>query len=125
MPLATQSVIQSPWDRMRSLLGDTAPGCTPIDMTIGEPKHPMPDFLMATMAEAAAGFGQYPPIRGTDALRQSISAWLKQRYGVDVDPDTSVLALNGSREGLYSAVVPALERRADISRPAVLIPNPF
>ncbi|MGI9386938.1 MAG: aminotransferase class I/II-fold pyridoxal phosphate-dependent enzyme, partial [Methyloligellaceae bacterium] len=125
MPLATHSVIRSPWDRIRTLLGDVAPGDDPIDMTIGEPKHPMPEFLMETMAEAAAGFGHYPPIRGTEALRKSISDWIKRRYGVAVDPETSILALNGSREGLYSAVVPALERRADVANPVVLIPNPF
>ncbi len=125
MSLASQSVIQSPWDGIRALLGTTEPGDTPIDLTIGEPRHPMPDFLMATMAEAASGFGQYPPIRGTDALRTAISSWIKRRYDVVVDPDASILALNGSREGLYSAVVPAVERRSDIERPAVLVPNPF
>ncbi|MGI9408197.1 MAG: aminotransferase class I/II-fold pyridoxal phosphate-dependent enzyme [Hyphomicrobiaceae bacterium] len=125
MPSPSYSVIQSPWDRMRALLGNMPPGAEPIDMTIGEPRHPMPDFLMETMAEAAQGFGQYPPIRGTDALRQAISTWIQRRYGVQVDPETSILALNGSREGLYSAVVPAVERRAGLAKPAVLIPNPF
>ena len=125
MSLASQSVIQSPWDGIRALLGDIEPGDSPIDMTIGEPRHPMPGFLMETMAEAAAGFGQYPPIRGTSALRHAISAWIARRYGVSVDAETSILALNGSREGLYSAVVPAVERRADVAKPAVLIPNPF
>jgi len=125
MPLANQPVIQSPWDGIHKLLGDMEPGDTPIDMTIGEPQHPMPDFLMATLAEAAAGFGQYPPIRGTAALREAIAGWIGRRYGVEVDPEASILALNGSREGLYSAVVPAVERRADLGAPTVLIPNPF
>jgi len=125
MSLDSQSVIRSPWERIRALLAGAEPGETPIDMTIGEPRHAMPDFVMDRLAEAASGFGQYPPIRGTEALRGSISDWITRRYGVAVDPDTSILALNGSREGLSSAVVPALERRADVSEPAVLIPNPF
>ncbi|MEL7544029.1 MAG: aminotransferase class I/II-fold pyridoxal phosphate-dependent enzyme [Pseudomonadota bacterium] len=121
----TVSPILSPWDAIRALLGDAPPGADPIDMTIGEPKHPMPDFVMARMAEAAHGFGQYPPIRGTDALRQAIADWAERRYAIALDPQRMVLALNGSREGLYSAVVPALERRPDIKAPLVAMPNPF
>ena len=36
-----------------------------------------------------------------------------------------MLPLNGSREGLFSAIFPALARKPRIERPAVLIPNPF
>ncbi|MEO0619982.1 MAG: aminotransferase class I/II-fold pyridoxal phosphate-dependent enzyme [Pseudomonadota bacterium] len=128
MQLATSTIrspIRSPWDAIRVLIGDTPPGADPIDMTIGEPKHPMPDVVMARMTEAASGFAQYPPIRGTAALRQAIAAWAVRRYGITLDPERMVLALNGSREGLYSAVVPAIERRPDIAAPLVAMPNPF
>jgi aspartate/methionine/tyrosine aminotransferase len=73
-------------------------------------------------------FGRYPPIRGIPALRQAIADWLSRRYPTlagRVDPETEVLPLNGSREGLFSAVFPALARKASVARPAVLIPNPF
>jgi len=125
MTIANHPMIESPWDAIRKLLVDVEPGDTPIDMTIGEPRHPMPEFLMPSLAEAAAGFGQYPPIRGTIALRTAISDWIRRRYGIEVDPEQSILALNGSREGLYSAIVPAVERRSGLAAPAVLIPNPF
>ncbi len=73
-------------------------------------------------------FGRYPPIRGIPALRQAIAVWLSRRYPTlagQVDAEAEVLPLNGSREGLFSAVFPALARKASIARPAVLIPNPF
>jgi len=61
-------------------------------------------------------------------LREAIVGWLGRRYpGLtgQVDPDTQVLPLNGSREGLFSAIFPALARRPEVERPVVLIPNPF
>jgi aspartate/methionine/tyrosine aminotransferase len=61
-------------------------------------------------------------------LRQAIAVWLSRRYptlAAQVDAEAEVLPLNGSREGLFSAVFPALARKASIARPAVLIPNPF
>ena len=42
-----------------------------------------------------------------------------------VDPDTQVLPLNGSREGLFSAIFPGDGAQAQDEQPAVLIPNPF
>ncbi|MEL6288477.1 MAG: aminotransferase class I/II-fold pyridoxal phosphate-dependent enzyme [Pseudomonadota bacterium] len=125
MSAAAALSIRSPWDGIRDLLGGIAPGNDPIDLTIGEPKHAPPAFYLDRLTEAAAGFAQYPPIRGTQALRGAIGAWIARRYDVPIDADTSILALNGSREGLYSAVVPAIERRADIANPVVLMPNPF
>src|SRR5690606_22239986 len=73
-------------------------------------------------------FGRYPPIRGIIALRQAIAAWIGRRYPAlqgMVDPEHHVLPLNGSREGLFSSIFPALARKASIKASAVLIPNPF
>jgi len=75
-----------------------------------------------------AEFGRYPPIRGIPALRQAIADWMGRRYPLlagQIDPERHVLPLNGSREGLFSAVFPAIARKPSIERPSVLIPNPF
>ena len=122
------SLIISPFARLRDLLGDIAPGGEAIDMTIGEPRHAMPDFIQDKLCAALDGFAKYPPIRGTRALRQAIAEWIERRYpdlsGM-MDPEAHILPLNGSREGLFSAIFPAIERRSFAGRPAVLIPNPF
>ena len=119
--------IHSPFARLKTLLDGTPPGRDPIDLTIGEPRHAMPPFVMEKLVEASAGYGKYPMINGTTELRQAISEWLGRRYGLGnaVDPDKMIHPLNGSREGLFFATFPALDRREKLGRPAVLIPNPF
>lgn len=120
--------IRSPFARIRALLADIAPGGDPIDMTIGEPRHPMPEFAATVLNQHAALLGKYPPIRGIPELRTAIASWHGNRYDMDgaLDPERHILPLNGSREGLFSAVFPIVEQRTISGRrPAVLIPNPF
>ncbi len=47
--------------RLRKLLDPIAPGGEPIGMTIGEPRHAMPDFVGKMLAENLDGFAVYPP----------------------------------------------------------------
>jgi N-succinyldiaminopimelate aminotransferase len=121
-------LVRSPFARLTYLLEGIAPGASPLDLSLGEPKALIPSFLGPTLQEHLPEFGLYPPIRGIAPLREAIVGWLGRRYpGLKghVDPDTQVLPLNGSREGLFSAIFPATARRPKIERPAVLIPNPF
>ncbi len=120
--------IQSPFARLRALLEGLAPGRPPIDMTIGEPRHGLPDIVAGHLDGAVAGFGKYPPSNGIPQLREAIARWLERRYPVlegSIDPDRHVLPLNGSREGLFSAIFIATARKGGLTRPAVLMPNPF
>jgi aspartate/methionine/tyrosine aminotransferase len=94
-------------------------------MTIGEPKHEFPAWVTDEIAKHAAGFNQYPPNDGAPELRQAISGFVQRRYGVPVDPDTQVMTLNGTREGLYNAVMALCPETKNGKRPAVLTPNPF
>lgn len=110
--------------RLRALLDSHEPGGPVLHMSIGEPKHPAPPWISDIIAEHAADFGRYPPNEGTPGLRGAISGWLKRRYGVALDPETQVLTLNGTREGLYNAGM-ALCPEVKGGRPAVLMPNPF
>jgi aspartate/methionine/tyrosine aminotransferase len=121
-------LVASPFARLAELLHGIAPGAPPIDLSLGEPRALIPSFLGPTLEQHLSEFGRYPPIRGIPALRQAIAVWLSRRYptlAAQVDAEAEVLPLNGSREGLFSAVFPALARKASIARPAVLIPNPF
>ena len=110
--------------RLRALLDSHAPGGDPIAMTIGEPKHPMPGFVADVLAANIAGFGVYPPNDGTPELLAAISAWLMRRYGVAVAPDR-IMALNGTREGLFNAGLALCPEVKRGQRPVVLMPNPF
>ena len=112
--------------RLRRLLDAHAPGGEVIHMTIGEPRHPFPGWVSGIIAEHAEGFGRYPPNDGTPELLEAISGWISRRYGVRVDPASRVMALNGTREGLFNAAIALCpEKTARGQVPVVLIPNPF
>ncbi len=114
--------------RLRALLDGVAPGGPALAMSIGEPTHPFPAFVTEAMAGAAAGFGRYPPNEGTPGLRAAISAWLRRRYGLSeerADPESRILPLNGTREGLFAACLALVPAENNGARAAVLIPNPF
>jgi N-succinyldiaminopimelate aminotransferase len=121
-------LIQSPFARTRSLLEGMEPGLPPIDMTIGEPRHAMPELFRGALLEGFAGFSKYPPIGGTLELLEAIAGWLGRRYpslAGAIEAARHIVPLSGSREGLFSAIFPAMARRPDLARPAVLMPNPF
>jgi len=120
---------RSPFVRLRELLGGHAPGAKVIDLSIGEPRHGFPPFVGEVLARELAGFGKYPPARGTPSFRAAIGGWLKRRYGLGeaFDLEASVLPLSGSREGLFLIALLAADRARTrgVERPAFLLPNPF
>lgn len=117
LPVAT-------WPRLRGLLDAVQPGGDPINMTIGDPQHPMPPFLADAMAAQIAGFGGYPNNDGAPALLDAISRWLNRRYGVTVATN-EIMALNGTREGLYNASMALCPEVKNGQTPVILTPNPF
>ena len=110
--------------RLRALLDPHPPGGEPLAMTIGEPKHDFPGFVGGVIAENLAGFGVYPPNEGTPELLAAISGWIKRRYGTDCPPER-LMVLNGTREGLFNALVALCPETKRGQRPVVLVPNPF
>jgi aspartate/methionine/tyrosine aminotransferase len=110
--------------RLRKLLDTHAPGGDPIAMTIGEPRHPMPEFVGPILAANLAGFGVYPPNDGTPELLSTISAWISRRYGVTISEDR-LMVLNGTREGLFNAAVALCPEAKAGKQPVILMPNPF
>ncbi|WP_348657140.1 aminotransferase class I/II-fold pyridoxal phosphate-dependent enzyme [uncultured Sulfitobacter sp.] len=113
------------WPRLRALLDGHEGGGTPIHMTIGEPKHAFPAWVTDEIAKHAEGFNKYPPNDGSPELRGAIAAWIARRYGVEMDPDSEVMALNGTREGLYNAVIALCPPTKNGEKSAILMPNPF
>lgn len=119
---------RSPFVRLGELLGNDAPGEPPINLSVGEPQHPVPAFVASTLAAHVNEFGRYPAGKGTERFRCAAAAWLARRFALPraPDPGREILVLNGTREGLFLAAICAkswVGRRA--GRPAILIPNPF
>ena len=111
--------------RLRALLDSHSAGGPVLHMTIGEPKHAFPDWVGDVLAQSVAEFNRYPPNNGTDELRAAIRDWIKRRYGVTVDPETEIMPLNGTREGLYNAAMALCPETKGGKQPVVLTPNPF
>ncbi|MEO0763563.1 MAG: aminotransferase class I/II-fold pyridoxal phosphate-dependent enzyme, partial [Pseudomonadota bacterium] len=118
--------------RLRRLLEGTPAGGPETPMSIGEPMHAVPDFVMPVMAAHAATLSRYPPNESLPELRAAISGWLERRYALPEDrrdPERCILPLNGTREGLFNACLALCpETKGGMKggqRPAVLLPNPF
>lgn len=123
-PERFDSLPEYAFPRLRKLLDSHPPGGEPIAMTIGEPRHPMPDFVGPILAQSLQGFGQYPVNEGAPELLAAISGWLGRRYGVTL-PEHRLMVLNGTREGLFNAAVALCPEAKRGKRPVVLMPNPF
>ena len=79
-----------------------AEGRPVIDLGVGDPDTPTPDFIIEAMKDACEDpeNHQYPMNRGLKVLRDEIAAWYLSRFGVKLDPDSEVLPLLGSKDGV-------------------------
>ena len=124
----TEDESRSPFVRLTDLIADIPPREPMINLSVGEPQHPIPPFVGAVLAEHVAEFGHYPPNKGIEPFRQAVAQWLGRRYLLPraVDPESEVLVLNGTREGLFMAAIAAQRWVSPRDgKPAMLIPNPF
>jgi len=116
-----------PFEKLANLKQGVVPTsvCLHINMSLGEPKHPSPDFITQAINESRSGYSHYPAIKGSLELRQAIASWVSKRfkitYGV-VDPEKHVLPAVGSREALFSIAQCVVDAKPDA---LVLMPNPF
>ncbi len=111
--------------RLRRLIAGIEPGGPEVDLSIGAPRHPFPAFVPGIIARTAGDFGRYPPNDGTPALREAVSDWIRRHHGVQVSPADEIMALNGTREGLFNAGLALCPEEKRGRRPVVLVPNPF
>ncbi|MBR0871713.1 aminotransferase class I/II-fold pyridoxal phosphate-dependent enzyme [Bradyrhizobium tropiciagri] len=119
---------RSPFVRTTELLAPYQPAKPLITLSVGEPQHPVPDFVGPVLAKHIADFGRYPLAKGIEPFRRAAATWLGSRFQLPrpVDPESEVLVLNGSREGLFFAAITAARHVAPRKgRPAILMPNPF
>ncbi|MGE5587179.1 MAG: LL-diaminopimelate aminotransferase [Clostridia bacterium] len=77
-------------------------GVDVISLGIGDPDFPTPPHVVARLREAAEDSAnhRYPSYEGLRAYRAAVAGWYERRFGVELDPDTEVVSLIGSKEGL-------------------------
>ncbi len=92
-----------------------------IDFSMGNPDGPTPPHIVAKLVEAAQrpDTHRYSVSKGIPRLRKAITHWYKQRFDVDLNPDTEAIATIGSKEGIAHLCLATLDRSD-----AVLVPNP-
>ena len=92
-----------------------------IDLGIGDPDIPTPDFIIEAMNKATkeSKNHRYPLDAGLPEFRDTIAKWFKKRYGVALNPDNEILPLIGSKEGIAHMPL-AFVNPGDV----VLVPDP-
>ena len=96
-------------------------GLDVIRLDMGNPDMPPPDEVIETLCQSAhqPNCHGYPGFRGLPALREAIVAYYDRRFGVSLDPETQVVPLLGSKEGIVNMALACLNP-GDI----VLVPDP-
>jgi N-succinyldiaminopimelate aminotransferase len=115
-----------PFQKLRELFSGITPNpqYTPINLSIGEPKHATPQFIKDALIANLDGLATYPLTAGVEPLRQAISAWLARRYSIPApDAATQILPVNGSREALFAFAQTVIN--PCFASPVVISPNPF
>jgi LL-diaminopimelate aminotransferase len=105
----------------KKIAAKKAEGVDVISLGIGDPVEPTPPHIIEALCEAVRDpvNHRYPSYYGMPEFRREIAAWYKRRFEVDLDPDTEVLPLIGSKEGLAHIFL-ALLNAGD----KALIPDP-
>jgi N-succinyldiaminopimelate aminotransferase len=118
-----------PFQKLAKLIEGVQPpkDKSPIRLSIGEPQHAAPAFVLEALSANLSGASTYPLTKGSLPLRQSIAAWANRRFKLSrapLDPERHVLPCAGTREALFSfaqAVIDPVLANASY----VVSPNPF
>jgi N-succinyldiaminopimelate aminotransferase len=118
-----------PFERLAILKQGLQPpaGLTHIPLSIGEPKHAPPQFVLDTLRAHLHELGSYPATKGLPELRTAGARWLERRFTLPagaVDAETQVLPVAGTREALFAFVQAVVDARRGNETPLVLMPNP-
>ena len=114
-----------PFQKLSTLLEGATPNpdLRRIELYIGEPKHPTPQFIKDALLNNFDGLAGYPLTAGQPELRAAIADWVKLRHRVSLDPATHIVPVNGTREALFAFAQAVVNRgKPD---PVVICPNPF
>lgn len=121
-----QRLHQYPFEKLNQLKAKAeAPPAdkSPIFLSIGEPKHAPPPFVLQTLESNLAKLSVYPATKGSPELRESIAQWLTNRFNLTtVNVEEQVLPVNGTREALFSFAQAVVDRNKEAT---VIAPNPF
>lgn len=73
-----------------------------VDFSIGDPREPTPPFIPEALKAAVPVISQYPTVPGLPGLRLAVAAYVRRRFGVEINPNTEILPTAGSKEATFS-----------------------
>lgn len=119
-----------PFQRLNELKAGITPPAhlAHISLSIGEPRHPAPEFIKQALIESIDKLAYYPSTRGSIELRKSISQWLEQRFHLSqnsLDPESQVLPVCGTREAIFAFTQAVVSANDGPAKPVTITPNPF
>lgn len=124
-----------PFEKLNQLKSEVTPSSdfSPIALSIGEPKHASPSFVLDELTQQLDKLSIYPSTKGIPELRESICQWLTKRFKLaptSLNPEQNVLPVNGTREAIFSLTQALVDRSPQTNTPSdetplVVCPNPF
>ncbi len=116
-----------PFEKLNRLKAEVSPPSdrAHIALSIGEPKHQPPSFVVEELITHLHGLANYPLTKGRPELRQAIVDWLSCRFALpagSLDAERHVLPVAGTREALFAFAQAVVDRSHEA---LVLSPNPF
>ncbi len=116
-----------PFEKLNALKAAVSPDTqlAHIALSIGEPKHTPPGFVLDELSQALPKIANYPLTKGTAELRRAIAEWLGRRFKLpegSLDAERHILPVNGTREALFAFAQAVVDRSQDA---LVCMPNPF
>ena len=120
-----------PFEKLNALKADCKPTVVGaaadkhIVLSIGEPKHDAPKFVLDSIINNLDQINRYPLTKGCPELRTAIANWLSHRFKLSdnvVDPEQHILPVTGTREALFSFAQCVIDHDAES---LILMPNPF
>lgn len=115
-----------PFERLTALLAGLQPPADQplISLAVGEPKHAIPEVILAALQDNLSGISHYPSTRGEETLREAIAHWLIHRFKLcQIDPRSQILPVNGTREALFAFAQTTINSDTQ-AKPLVGMPNP-
>ncbi|MFO1370768.1 MAG: succinyldiaminopimelate transaminase [Marinagarivorans sp.] len=115
-----------PFEKLAQLKAGLTPAAkSHIALSIGEPKHAPPAFVVKHLIGQLGGLSNYPTTKGLLELRSAMAQWATARFNLQrqpIDPERQILPVAGTREALFSFIQAAAQAGPSAK---ILMPNPF
>ena len=115
-----------PFEKLNALKADDQPVVEGhIALSIGEPKHDAPQFVLDSITSNLNQINRYPLTKGSAELRFAILNWLTRRFNLTenaLDIEQHIIPVTGTREALFSFAQCVIDHNKNS---LVLMPNPF